>query len=187
MPRPAARAKPTVRVRRAGPGDLAALVALELASFEGDRMSARSWRAQLASPRAWLGVAERGGRLLGSALVLFRVDSTRARLYSIAVSPAARGGGVGLALLRAAQRAARTRGADALRLEVRTGNAAAIALYEREGYVRTGTFARYYEDGADAVRFEKSVRSPSPRAARGAPRSSSRRGTPRARGTSRRT
>ena len=42
----------TYTVRRAGPADLAALVALEQASFSYDRMSPRQYRRHLASPGA---------------------------------------------------------------------------------------------------------------------------------------
>lgn len=151
------RIRPSVRIRVARARDLEALLALEHSSFSGDRLSARSLRAHLGSPRAWLGVAVRGEALMGSALVFFRAGSACARLYSIAVARAARGMGVGLGLLRAAERAARARGARSLRLEVRCDNAAAIALYLREAYRPTGTRTRYYEDGADALRFEKAL------------------------------
>ncbi|MEY2262323.1 GNAT family N-acetyltransferase, partial [Rhodanobacter denitrificans] len=36
-----------------------------------------------------------------------------------------------------------------------TGNAAAIGLYERRGFRRTGHQPGYYEDGEDAWRYEK--------------------------------
>jgi ribosomal-protein-alanine acetyltransferase len=149
--------RPVPRVRRARRSDLDALIELEQRCFRGDRLSARQYRFHLDNDRAWLGVLERDGTLLGSALVMFRADSRAARLYSIAVDPAARGGGFGLALLRAAERAAAARGADAMRLEVRADNRAAIALYEREGYARFGRRRRYYEDGADALRFTKAL------------------------------
>jgi ribosomal protein S18 acetylase RimI-like enzyme len=145
-------------VRTATPADLDALVALELRAFSGDRMSRAQYRRHLASPGAVLLVAEAPGEeLLGSALVFFRKGSARARLYSIATAPAARGRGIGAGLLAAAEHAARERGARALRLEVRQDNAAAIALYERAGYRRIGRYAGYYEDGADAWRYGKDL------------------------------
>jgi ribosomal protein S18 acetylase RimI-like enzyme len=145
-------------VRTATPADLDALVALELSAFCGVRMSRRQYRRHLASPGAAVLVAAAPGEgLLGSALVFFRSGSSRARLYSIATAPAARGRGLGARLLAAAERAARERGCRALRLEVRVDNAAAIALYERAGYGRIGRYAGYYEDGADAWRYEKTL------------------------------
>jgi ribosomal protein S18 acetylase RimI-like enzyme len=89
--------------------------------------------------------------------VFLRRCSTIARLYSIAVDPVARGSGLGAALLAAAERAARRRGVRRLRLEVRQDNPAAIALYETRGYRRIGARAAYYEDGADAWRYERAL------------------------------
>ena len=145
-------------VRTAAPADLGALVALELRAFSGDRMSRAQYRRHLASAGAAVLVADAPGEeLLGSALVFFRRGSTLARLYSIATAPAARGRGIGAQLLAAAEGAARDRGCRALRLEVRVDNAAAIALYERAGYRRIGRYADYYQDGADAWRYDKSL------------------------------
>jgi ribosomal protein S18 acetylase RimI-like enzyme len=44
-----------------------------------------------------------------------------------------------------------------MRLEVRPDNRAAVALYERRGYRPFARTERYYEDGAPAVRFRKSL------------------------------
>ncbi|MBP1474912.1 GNAT family N-acetyltransferase [Frateuria sp. MAH-13] len=149
---------PTIPVRRAAPADLDALVALERCAFSGDRMSRAQYRRHLASPRAAVLVADTPDEgLLGSALVFFRAGSTLARLYSIATAPAARGRGLGGTLLAAAEDAARARGCRGMRLEVRMDNTAAMALYERAGYRRIGRYAGYYEDGADAWRYEKGL------------------------------
>ena len=148
----------TMPVRRATPADLDALVALEQGAFSGARMSRAQYRRHLASPRAAVLVADTAGQgLLGSALVFFRAGSTLARLYSIATAPAARGRGIGGKLLAAAEEAARARGCRGVRLEVRMDNTAAMTLYERAGYRRIGRYAGYYEDGADAWRYEKSL------------------------------
>ncbi len=42
-----------------------------------------------------------------------------------------------------------------MRLEVRIDNAPAIALYEKSGYRSFGAVEDYYQDGAAALRFEK--------------------------------
>lgn len=144
-----------LRIRRARDADLARLVEIENAVFETDRMSARQWRHHLANPRADVLVAQRAGVLVGAAVVFSHASHGIARLYSIAVAPQARGSGVGQALLAAAERASRARGRARFRLEVRTDNAAARRLYERRGYRAFGTKARFYEDGCDAVRYEK--------------------------------
>lgn len=151
--RPPVRAR--IRIRRARDADLERVVEIENQVFASDRMRARQWRHHVANPGAEVLVAERDGAIAGAAVVFFHASHGIARLYSIAVAPEARGAGVGEALLAAAERAARARGREKFRLEVRTDNAAARRLYERRGYRVFGTKARYYEDGSDAVRYEK--------------------------------
>jgi ribosomal protein S18 acetylase RimI-like enzyme len=145
------------RIRRARLSDLDRLVALEQASFAVDRLSRRQYRRHLLSPAASVLAAVSGRAVLGSAVTFFRRGSGIARLYSIAVDAAARGRGIAAALLAAAEREARKCGARAVRLEVRKDNPAAIALYERHGYRRFGTHHAFYEDGADAWRYEKAL------------------------------
>ncbi len=149
---------PTFRIRRATPTDLDALVALERASFTTDHLSPPQYRRHLRSDSAAVLAAIEASGLLGKAVVFFRRGSDIARLYSIAVAHAARGRGLGEALLAAAERTARRRGAGRMRLEVRQDNASAIRLYERMGYQRFGAYAHFYEDGADAWRYEKGLR-----------------------------
>lgn len=145
-------------IRDAAAADLDALVALEQRSFRSDRMSRQQYRRHLRSGSAQVLVATDGGSILGSAVLFFRRGSSLARLYSLASVPEARGRGIGAALLDAAEHAASERGCRALRLEVRTDNAAAIRLYESHGFRRIGCRPGYYEDGADAWRYEKGIR-----------------------------
>jgi len=147
-----------VRVRRAELSDLDDLVALEQATFDSDRMSRAQYRRHLDSDSASVLVASANRRrFLGTAVVFFRRGSQVARLYSLASRPEARGKGVGSALLAAVERAARRRGCREMRLEVRTDNASAIRLYERLGYRCFGRVEGFYEDGADAWRYTKSL------------------------------
>lgn len=136
--------------------DLNDLLALE-ARFPGDRLRARQFRRHLRSDSAWLGVVDVEGKVAGYALVFFRRGAQRARLYSIAVDPDARGRGLGGCLLGAAEDAARARGAARLTLEVRTDNLVALQLYARAGYLRFGRIPGYYEDGCDAWRLVRSL------------------------------
>ncbi|HET7266593.1 MAG TPA: GNAT family N-acetyltransferase [Oleiagrimonas sp.] len=142
-------------IRHARLADLEPLLALEQASFAHDRISRAQWRRHLQSHSACVIVATQARCLLGSAVVLFRRGTRVARLYSLATDVAARGRGVGTALLLAAEQAARRRGCRSVRLEVRADNAAARMLYERAGYVQIAHLAGYYEDGADALRYDK--------------------------------
>ncbi len=146
---------PEVRTRKATRGDVAALIELEHRVFATDRLSRRSLERFLRSPSAQVIVAEEGGKLAGTAIVVFRARSATARLYSIAVAPKSGGRGIGTLLLAAAEAAALGRGCRKMRLEVHAGNHAAISRYRKSGYREFGRHRRYYEDGGDALRFEK--------------------------------
>lgn len=155
--KPATRTRGAIRIRRADAGDLVRLVELEHRLFVADRISARQMRYLVMTPSASVFAAVDGAHVVGAAVVLFRRGTRVARLYSIGVAPERHGQGVGAALLAAAERVARER-ADILRLEVRTDNPAAQRLYERRGYRRHVLKRGYYEDGADALAYEKLLR-----------------------------
>src|SRR6185312_4339608 len=105
----------TVRIRSAELSDLDDLVALEEHSFTSDRLSRAQFRRHLDSDSAKVLVASTGPhRFLGTAVVFFRKRSGVARLYSIATHHAARGQGVGSALLDATEQLARRRRCRAL-------------------------------------------------------------------------
>jgi ribosomal protein S18 acetylase RimI-like enzyme len=155
-PSTAAPPAPAIRVRAAARGDLDALLALEHRVFATDRLTRRSLRRFLAAPNAAVLVAEdHPGHLAGTAIVLFRPRSAIARLYSIAVAPHMGGRGVGPMLLAAAEAAAAARDCRTIRLEVHVTNHAAISRYRKSGYREFGRVSGYYEDGGDALRFEK--------------------------------
>src|SRR5215468_4326647 len=144
-----------VRVRKAERADLDALIELEHRVFATDRLSRRSLQRFLSSPTAEVIVAEQGARLAGNAIVLFRPRSLIARLYSLAVAPQMGGRGIAPMLLAAAEAAAAARGCRAIRLEVHVTNHAAISRYRKSGYREFGRIRGYYEDGGEALRFEK--------------------------------
>ena len=156
-------ARPTgtqVVLRKAVPDDLDALVALEDASFDHDRITRRSFRNLIGSASALIIVAEEAGSrgLLGYAALLFRRGTALARLYSIAVASWAGGLGVGRSLLKRAETEAFERDRILLRLEVREDNARAITLYRSNGYRPIGRYLDYYDDHMPALRFEKILR-----------------------------
>lgn len=146
-----------LQLRAATAADIPALVALEEQSFSTDRLAARNFRRFLRGGRCTLTIAEDDGRFAGYVLVLYRANTKAGRLYSIAVSAASRGRGVGEQLLAAAERAVVARGRQSMRLEVRPDNAGALRLYEKSGYRVFGSYPAFYEDGTDALRLEKDL------------------------------
>jgi ribosomal protein S18 acetylase RimI-like enzyme len=150
--------KPAVRIRTAEERDIDALMELEHRVFDTDRLSRRSLRRFLKAPSAELLVAEEAdGRLAGTAILLFRPGSAVARLYSIAVAPHMGGRGIAPMLLQAVEELATARDCSSIRLEVHQTNHAAIARYRKSGYREFGRRRHYYDDGGDALRFEKDL------------------------------
>ena len=74
-------------------------------------------------------------------------------LVSIAIHPEARRRGLGEKLLAELEK--RLPKEKPLRLEVRRSNLAAIQLYSKRGFRRTGLAKGYYADGEDAITMEK--------------------------------
>jgi [ribosomal protein S18]-alanine N-acetyltransferase len=146
-----------LRVRVAGPADLAAITDLEARSFiPSDRFARSTWRHLLGPARARGSsltlVALASGQVVGALNALLRRDGHTARLYSLAVDPQQRGRGIASMLVRAL--AVRLPPAfTVLSLEVRHDNAAARALYDRLGFVVHEHLPGYYPDGGDGVRL----------------------------------
>jgi len=147
----------TGRIRPAQSGDVAALSRLESVVFSSDRISRRSWAHLVASPSAAvaLSVSAEDERIQGSVVILHRRGSSVARIYSVAVSPAFRGRGVAGTLMRHAIEWARRHGSAIMRLETRVDNIKAQALFARLGFVEFDRRANYYEDGVEAIRYQK--------------------------------
>lgn len=87
--------------------------------------------------------AREGGLLTGSVWVQTVLDE--GYIGNVAVRPAFRRRGLADALLNALHGLGRERGLSFLTLEVRAGNAPAIALYEKNGYTRVGRRPGYYD------------------------------------------
>lgn len=136
-----------IALERADPGDIPTLVELEEILFPGDSpWTAEMFAGELAAGHHYVVHRDPAGTVDGYAgLALLGGE---AEVHTIGVRPAAQGAGIGRALLRDLLAYA---GDRRVLLEVRTDNAAAIGLYESEGFVIVGTRRRYYRpSGADA-------------------------------------
>ncbi|MGC1409167.1 MAG: GNAT family N-acetyltransferase [Acetobacteraceae bacterium] len=100
---------------------------------------------QLALPGGFGLIDERGGMLLG------RITIDEAEVLTLAVAPSAHRRGIATGLLRATAERVRALGGTAIFLEVAIGNAAALALYRREGFIEVGRRRHYYSDSSDAL------------------------------------
>jgi ribosomal protein S18 acetylase RimI-like enzyme len=148
----------TLRIAR--PADLGDLCELEEACFTGDRLTRRRLRHGIGAPNALplLLAEETAGPaqapcVLGPVLGLWRRGPQRARLYSLARAPQARGRGLARALFTSILERLRARGFAGAFLEVAPDDGAAIGLHQSLGFVECGVYPRYSADGQDAPRM----------------------------------
>jgi ribosomal-protein-alanine N-acetyltransferase len=99
--------------------------------------------------------ALKGNLLVGYVVAAAHED--RGHIISLAVRPDCRRQKIGTALLASLMEHLRSMEVVVVSLEVRADNSAAIALYEKLGFVRSGNLHHYYEDGCNAIMFEKSL------------------------------
>ncbi len=91
---------------------------------------------------------EAGGVVVASIELMRGVDD--AEILNIETSPHHRRQGLAQGLLQEACDWARQNQRQAVWLEVRAGNEAAVNLYRKTGFVQVSTRKRYYSDGEDA-------------------------------------
>ncbi len=132
-----------MRVRLATVEDAPAIARFERTWTES------SLRSTLALPTTHGAVACEGDGVVGHLLSCVVADS--AEILLLAVAPGQRRRGVATALLAAVRDHWQAAGVRTAFLEVRSDNAAAIALYRRAGFRAAGRRPRYYDDGTDAV------------------------------------
>ncbi|MDX1706647.1 ribosomal protein S18-alanine N-acetyltransferase [Pseudidiomarina sp.] len=145
----------TVLLTRASREHLDALERIETASFITDRISRRSFRRFIDQDIGDFQVLLSDGEVVGYYIVLYRQATQLARLYSLAVAPEHRRRGFGTKLLDAAENDADERHCLFMRLEVKTDNFVAQAMYHKAGYYDMEIRAEYYEDDSDALVLQK--------------------------------
>ncbi|MBV8199477.1 MAG: ribosomal protein S18-alanine N-acetyltransferase [Acidobacteria bacterium] len=141
---------PEPLLRPAAPADLPHLVAIEASAF-ADPWPEAVMAAELAQPGGVMLVAGGGGGRPPSGYACFRLGGGEAELLRIAVVPAERGQGIARRLLAAGLERLRAAGVARCYLEVRPGNAGALALYHALGFELCGRRRAYYRDGTDAL------------------------------------
>ncbi len=99
--------------------------------------------------RIWVAMLEERGPPL--AYVLCWLVADELQVVDLATHPQTRRRGLARALIRTLVGFARQHGIVSLWIEVRCTNAAAIALYENNGFKLVRRRPRYYDDGTDAL------------------------------------
>ncbi len=148
-----AKADPDLTIRPASRTDLSGVCAIEQSCFSHYKLNRRQLNYLQARQTAVFLVAEAEGRIVGEGIALVRHHKSgiSGRIYSLAVDPARRRGGVGEKLLRAMIESLADQGARRIYLEVEGENISAVRLYQRLGFVNIGVLPDYYGRGHNGV------------------------------------
>ncbi|MFW2512991.1 ribosomal protein S18-alanine N-acetyltransferase [Demequina sp. SO4-13] len=144
------------RVRDLGDRDLDRVAALEREIFAGSAWSPGLIREEFRyGASRWRGIDSDHAIDTGSDLVAYAVygfEGNAFHLMNLAVEPASRGRGLGLALMRDFLGEARRLGTTEAWLEVAVTNDAALALYRAHGFEDVRVRRRYYQpEDVDAL------------------------------------
>jgi len=120
--------------------DVKTVAAIEKVCFS-QPWSEQGFRDALENQAVFL-VAEDSGI---SGYIGMYVSVPEGEITNVAVDPARRGNGYGGELVAAMQQWARENKVTRIILEVRSGNAAAIHVYERNGFVKIGVRRDFYQ------------------------------------------
>ncbi len=146
----------TVTIDALTPADAARCAELEAQLFEGDDpWPATAFLSELKARHNHYVAARSGDKLVGYGGIsrLGILPPHEYEIHTIGVDQAFQGQGIGSRLLDELLAYA---GNGAIYLEVRTDNAAAIALYRGAGFVEIGLRKRYYRmSGADAYTMRR--------------------------------
>ncbi|HEY4244873.1 MAG TPA: ribosomal protein S18-alanine N-acetyltransferase [Kofleriaceae bacterium] len=149
-------------VEPAGPADIDAIDEIERHSFPIP-WPRSTWEEELAKPHARLDVVRDAPDRAVIGFCNYWLLLHELHVLAIAAHPDARRRGIGGVLLARALAAGEAHGVDVATLEVRKGNAPAIALYQRHGFRVVHTRARYYQDNdEDALVMLRGMGAPKP-------------------------
>ena len=124
--------------------DLEASTELEAMCFSTP-WSLQAFKDSLDKPEIYLfRVAYMGGELVAQAGLILSFDE--ADVVNVAVKPEYRKNGIAFELLNELMKAGSARGVKDYTLEVRAGNRAAIALYEKLGFKTEGIRKDFYRE-----------------------------------------
>lgn len=147
-----------IHVRLAVLDDLPDLIKLEQQCFDTDQLTPRRFKHWIQADNSFCLVAMVDETIVGYGLVIMRLASRSARLYSLAVDPDFRGRKIAQQLLLNLETLAINRDKLFMRLEVAENNKAAIEMYQHLGYKKFGVYRAYYANGSNALRFQKAIK-----------------------------
>ncbi len=137
--------------------DLVTVSSLEKSIYAGeDPWSIEQFKEEIAAKDRYYLVAEKEGVVIGYCGVMMAGDV--ADILTITVDPRLRRHGIGREFLKRLIDWARTKKVEALMLEVRVGNDAALPLYTSNGFYPLNIRKDYYGPGLDARVMRKDLR-----------------------------
>ncbi len=141
-----------IQIRGFKPRDLSVLGELDRICFPpGIAFSRREMRRMVEGKGSIVRIAEQGGRVIGFAIG--QLMPACAHVLTLDVEPAARGNGIGTALMNALHEEFRRNRATTSVLEVDVANTAARRFYERLRYSYVDILHGYYNNRSDAYRM----------------------------------
>ena len=146
-------------IRRVDASDAVGIYAVERACFH-DPYPPAVFSDLIKAHQDHFFVASDHAKIVGYAVA--SANATQGHVVSVAVDPRHRRRRIGTALLSTLSAKLTEEGVRQMRLEVRKGNAGAIAFYGRMGYRAFSEIRQYYADGEDALVLARSAESPSP-------------------------
>jgi ribosomal-protein-alanine N-acetyltransferase len=134
--------------------DLDAVLIIEQESFPVPWIR-EHFEQEINAPHSYPFVAEINDVVVGYVCLTSLFEE--AQILDIAIASEQRERGMAQKLMAHAVSVSQDKEAEVLALEVRASNSAAIALYEKLGFERTGVRINYYEGKDDAVLMEKKI------------------------------
>ena len=147
----------TVYLRKANLRDIPAILEIEQECFREDSFSREQFAYLIGRSKGIFYVVVEQEQIIAYISLLLHAGTRYLRIYSIAVHPDFRGKGLGQALMDQTIRTANECKAAKITLEVKVTNAAAIALYMKNGFIPAGIKPCYYHDGSNAIYMQRTL------------------------------
>ncbi len=138
-------------IRFAAEKDLDSLFGLEQICYKEETFHRKQLKYLLSKARSIVLVAEIGGNIVGSIIILLRERILNARIYSLNVHPEYRGRGIAGSLMDTALDTMEEKGYDNVTLEVGINNRIAQNLYRSKDFIVDKKISNYYKNGDDAL------------------------------------
>lgn len=138
------------KFRVARESDILQLVSLENLSFNYDQLSKKQFTKFIRDEKNLIQVLEIDRKIAGYALVFFRKNSKKTRMYSLCVHPDFKGMGLGKKLMLEVFKQLRKKKIESVKLEVKVSNQVGVNLYESLGFELEERIKEFYSDGEDA-------------------------------------